>query len=478
MTTIKGLVKKNAPGTKVTNDAGITIFDGGGKNQQLYAVEKDAYLFFAMSSKGNGKSLIQSVLSGKSSLTDSKSFKDIAEHIDSSQDFFAFADMKKITSSNMDLIKKSLSDLSLMFLDVDMTRFLGYLKDYEGIGLNIDLKSSDFLADLVVNINPSSGLLKLDKNITYNKKTVLGISEPAALFISTGINVSESYKMLVTKPVQDEVESISKEYGINVEKDIIENIAGDFNLCSYDGSSLSKRNYNTIFTISVKDEGKVKEVISKIRKKLPPMYASFITEEKVGSVNAYHINAFVVQIYMGLKDGNLIITSSKPMFEKAIKGDPSKGFLTKLDDKNLVKSLSGKSESIFYINVDEVFKALKNFGMLAEFGGSQGEKVNDMVKQFKYLLISSKTIENSATSHFVIKTKFNKSFLEGIKDIKDSFKLLGGLEKGTESISVPQLDGLKDADRVEPNRKPVIQDAKGQSKKPVPMKQPKKAIKN
>ncbi|HEO64378.1 MAG TPA: DUF3352 domain-containing protein, partial [Spirochaetes bacterium] len=363
ITTIKGLLKKNAPGVKVTNDGGVTIFDGGGQNKQLYIAEKDSYLFFAFSSKGNGKSLIQSVLSGKSSLTESKSYKDVAQHTDSSQDFFVFADMNKITKGNLDLIKKSFSDLNRYSPGLDMSKFLDYLKDYEGLGLSVDLKSPDLMTHLTLNLKPSSETLKLYKDITYNKKTVLGINDPAALFISVGFNVSEYYKILVKTlgsaiPIQTGVKTVNKKYDLDVENDIIENIAGNFNLCTYDGSSISKFNHNTVFTVSIKDESKMKEVINKIRKKLPPTYQQMFTEEKVGSVEAYKLNV-VFQIYMGMKNGNLIIASGKPMFEKAINGNPSKGFLTRLKDKSLAKTLGGKSESIVYINVDEVYKAVK-----------------------------------------------------------------------------------------------------------------------
>ncbi len=501
LTTIKDLLGKKAPGVKIADDAGITVIDGGGKNKQLYIAEKDSYLFFALSSKGNGKSLIQSVLSGKSSLTESKSYKDVARLTDSSQDLFAFADMNQITANNLDVIKKSFSDLNRYSPGVDMSKFLDYLKDYDGLGLSVDLKSSDLMSHLTLNLKPSSETLKLYKDITYNKKTVLGVNDTAALFISVGFNFSEYYKILVKTlggavPIQTGVKAINKKYNLDVEKDVIENIAGNFNVCTYDGSSISKFKHNTIFTVSIKDESKIKEVINKIRKKLPSTYQQMFTEEKVGSVDAYKLNAIFFQIYIGMKDGNLIIATGKPMFEKAINGDPSKGFLNKFKDKSLAKTLGGKSESIVYINVDEVYKAIKNFGVLPRFGGQEGEKVNDVVKQFKYLLLSSEIVKNTMSAHFIVKTNFKKSFLEGIKDIKDSLEKLSRMNESTEKLDIPQpvesddkqavkdlkepnpLDGLKDADRVKvPEKQSVTPDAKGQSDKLLPKKQSKKANK-
>jgi hypothetical protein len=110
------------------------------------------------------------------------------------------------------------------------------------------------------------------------------------------------------------------------------------------------------------------------------------------------------------------------MFEKALQGDVSSGFTTKIEEKELAETLKGDG-NILYINVDETMKAVKNFEMFLPFAGEQGidPKIQDAVSKFEYILASNKLDGNMVLGDFIIKTKFTEPFFIEVAKLSKSF---------------------------------------------------------
>jgi len=156
----------------------------------------------------------------------------------------------------------------------------------------------------------------------------------------------------------------------------------------------------------------------------------FNRKQTIDGVEAYVYLAGFQQLFIGIKDNNVIITVGKAMFEKALKADMSSGFINKLDDDYLKKVLKSDT-NVMYFNIPEVYKVYNTFsGLLGGFLGandpSSAEKtkqdIKDVTEKFKYILASSYINGESFQSDFVVKTNFSKPFMIGVKELVDEKK--------------------------------------------------------
>jgi len=206
------------------------------------------------------------------------------------------------------------------------------------------------------------------------------------------------------------LEMIKKSFGIDLEKDLIDNLGGNVNFAMYDGATINMMNYNALLTVNVKDEAKVRSVLDKFIDKLPPEQKSLVRKENGNYI--YTFGGFL-QLYAGIKDKNLIVSIGQPMFDKAMAADPKTGFINGLKDKELAKDLEDQS-NILYIDVAETFKAYNNVaGLLSQFTQTQplDPERQNIINQFEYFLFSGKAVDNSITAKYMIKTKFQEPFL-------------------------------------------------------------------
>ena len=242
-----------------------------------------------------------------------------------------------------------------------------------------------------------------------------------------------NYNMIVNmlsgdegKQVQTGISTINTMLGIDLEKDIIDNLDSNINFAVYDGAGINVTNWNIIFTINVKDTAKAYDAFDKIISNLPPQQKGKVTKEKVEGVDSYKINlGGMNDMFIGVKNKNLIITVGKFMYEKALKADVSSGLLSKLEDKNLANTLKADT-NVFYLEVNEIFKAVKNFEMfIMNFSPDKkgiDEKTASTVQMFNYFIASSYLDGNSIMGDLVVKTKFQKPFLIGVKELVDKHK--------------------------------------------------------
>ena len=169
----------------------------------------------------------------------------------------------------------------------------------------------------------------------------------------------------------------------------------------------------------------MKKVMERVISKLTPEQQSDIIKTTIGDDEVYIISIVgMVQVYAGIKDNNLIMSIGKPMFEKALAGSVSSGFLTNLKDRSLAKTLSADINTV-YLDFGEILKAMKNFKALTRHlnkGKPNGFRIEEIVNQFEYLLSTSRYENGVIYSDLVVKTKFSESFFQGVGKIVKQFQ--------------------------------------------------------
>jgi hypothetical protein len=417
--TIKNIFKINP---QVSSD--FTIADEGefvcitknGQQQKIYLYSKAGYLYAAASLKGDSKDYLTKLTNGTlGKLSSSKYYQDVIAKVDDKKEFFSYVNINKLIAANIQaldsLAKNSYNGSSAQINSLE------YLKDYEGAGASIDFSKNDLVVNAVANFVKNSKTLNLMKQASFDKSKILGFKENPLLILSFALNYSEYYKSMMSaigengrSDAVSYFEMIKKSFGIDIEKDLIDNLAGNINFGMYDGANINMMNYNTVLTINVKDENKVREVLEKFIAKLPPDQKGLIRKEK--DYYIYTIAGFV-QLFIGVKDKNLIASIGQPMFDKALSADIKTGFITTLKDKELAKDLQDQS-NVLYINVEETFKAYNNFsGLLSQLAQIQplDQQRQNIINQFEYFLFTGKAENNSLVAKYVIKTKFQEPFL-------------------------------------------------------------------
>lgn len=429
--TIKTAIQKESPDVKITEEEDITVFEKAGDDVKLCMAGKGKYLFIGANPKADAKPFIQSILSGEAFLTQGKNYQDVVTKMSPEEEVFVYANVGKILEKNLENIK-NLSKQSAGPGAPDMSATLDSLSGYQGAGLSLDLESPNFVLKSVANIAAESRLLKLLEGVQMNKNAVLGLPENPVLLVSAALNASEYYKLFVEALPEEEANNVKMQLegmksmtGIDIENDVINNIAGNLNLGMYDGGSITMGSFNTLITLTVKDEAVMKGVLEKVIAMLPPPQQEMVSQQTVGDTEAYVVMApmLPVQIYVGIKDNTLIVAAGKPMFEKALKGDVSSGFTAQIEEKELVEKLKSDG-SVLYINADETMKAAKNFEMfLSGFTGGEGidPKIQDAVSKFEYILASNKLDGTTVSGELIIKTKFTEPFFIEVEKLSKSF---------------------------------------------------------
>jgi len=413
---------------KVNRQGNMTLFEDD--KDKAYLLEKDNYIFIGMNPKADAKAFMESVAAGTTSLMNAKAYKDVISKADPKQEIFAYINLQKIAEKNLEAFK-AMSKKSAEYESLNMSKSLEYLKEYEGIGISADIEKKDFAAKIAANIAPNSKTLNILKDVSYNRKTILGLKENPVTLISFGINLPEYYKMILDNLTEEKknefkanLEEIKTKFGVDMEKEVIENLGGNFNFGVYDGVSINMTNYNTMLTMSVKDEAMMNSVLAKVMSKLPPEQQSMVVKTKIGEQDVYAMSLGFVQLYVGVKDKNLIISVGKPMFEKAVSGDEGSGFVSTMQDKELANTLKG-DVGIFYLNAAETFYAVKNFSALLPLlneGEGIDRNISDAVEKFDYILGTVKLEGNTVFKDVTIKTKFTEPFFKGLANISKSFQ--------------------------------------------------------
>jgi len=378
---------------------------------------KDQYLCMAVNSDNDPQAFLDSLLENNASLADSKTFREVAADTDFTRGLAAYFNIAGMVEANAEQIRQAAASGSDSAAETQ--EMLQTLRQYSAGTMTAEFGSPDFTLDTIVSLVPDADIKKVWSPDRINRDKVLSIADPAAFLLSFGVDMRQYYEMITDMlppeqyaTVASRMKEFERNSGIDPETELLDNLSGSMNLALYDGASITLMNYNALFTAGVNDAKVMKDVIEKFIKLLPPDKQSMISRRQVGGTDAYVINAGVTQVYMGIDDETFMISSGKPLYEKALDGKKDQGFAASLADDRLKESITGK-RNIFYLNIDEVVKTVNNFAMflMESAGGEQQFRQKlDAAGKFKYILATSELENDLVKSMLTIQTRFTEPF--------------------------------------------------------------------
>ena len=415
----------------------IKLF-GNKKDEVIYVFVKNNYLFIIANpfNPESSLKLTNDIIASKSSLKNSKIYKNMNKEVN--KGIYFYGNIESFIKNN----KKTISQL----FNASKT-MMDMIETYQAFSMQLSLDTKEFILNLSAKLK-SGKILSLLKGVKYNNSTILGINKNPLLLFSFGLNVN-GYANLIKdfakeymqrrynyhkemtkengttnnvvkkgnnfdKTINEEITKLNKEYDFDIQKDLIANFDGNFAFATYDGMSISTTNYNSVMTIGLKNTKTIKMIIDKllVHKNFAKL-KGFVNKTVYKNNTVYIINAMVTQVYVGFKNNELIIASSKEMYDYSLDSKKQEGFY-KFSKKDTVLSSSTKSDMIFYISFLEVIKALNNFKAMMPPKGVQ--KAQDILELLDYLLIKANLKGNVATASYILKTNSNKLFFISLID--------------------------------------------------------------
>lgn len=419
-------------------DADSAPIEGETPPMPTYMVNKNGYLFIGANPSEDAKEFFQKIGKDGKRLISQPVFTNVAKKTSPTNDLFLYANLGRVFNSNLDMMRSLPPEGADKNTNPDSSypNDFTYLKDYQGMGVAGDLKSSDLKADFVVNIVENSALLNMFKDVAPKRDIILGFKDKPLLLLGIVENIQAYWAAMQKNSDKSSLDSIKKQfatiksdYDVDVEKDIIPNLGNNFTLGMYDAMSINMANINTAAALEVKDTTKIKEAIDKIIAKLKPEQQSMVNRVDINGSQVYMVPAGPVQLYAGFIGKNFTITLGKPTFEKAMSAEIENGFLKEIKEKSLRKSLQ-EDISIFFFDVQEAIAAAKNFAPMIMSFSPEAQvmmmpEFQKIVDPFDYISTCSRVEGSSMVGEFIFKTKFDKPFFQGVKEVNvqlDSLK--------------------------------------------------------
>ncbi|MGE0083446.1 MAG: DUF3352 domain-containing protein [Desulfococcaceae bacterium] len=438
---VERYILNDKPGTVFEKANEISLFKQEGSPLRGAVAQKEDYLFIAFNRQSEVSGFMTQVLQSAKSVKDTVTYQDVVSRTDAAKDIFLYANFGKIAKNNYETLKNA-SQKPGQEQSPGLNRHLVYFKDYEGAGISVDASQKDLRIAGLLNVREGSDLLKISQNIRFSKQTVLGLGKSPALLLTSAVNFQEYYRIIqeTMNPEektawQSRLSEFRNRYGVDGEKDILSNIEGNFNLGIYDGKSINMSNYNILATLGVKDGKKIQAVMDTMFQSLTPEEKTMIRKDSIQGNDAYVITVMgIFQICAGVKDNNFILAAGYPMFESAVSGNPDTGFLSGMEDKELVNQLKGDT-GVFYVNIQELYAAANNFPFLMQKmneGQPADPKSGEAMRQLEYMLLSTGTEGKSFRMDMTVKTRFSEPFFQGMKKLSEQMKPAEKPSTGTE----------------------------------------------
>ncbi|MBN1272350.1 MAG: DUF4836 family protein [Candidatus Aminicenantes bacterium] len=425
---IKETIQKFKPEFEIDQRENRTVIYPDKGEKSIIFARKNNYMIVTADFTGNdSNSLLDAVMSGGPVLSENTNFQNVASKIDKENSFFIYLDTQHFLEKFLLQVMPSIEKISEEHGN-QITKGLEFAKDCISTGVSINLESSDFRVESMVTLKPESMALKIKNDAEFNKDLLLGIDAAPLLLISQAFDLSEYLNIyLETLPPQkkeffdETIKEFHTQIGINLKEDLIDNMAGNFNIGIFDGKSLSTTNTNALISITIKDEIKARRLMETLVERLPEEKKTLIRKEKVAGTDAYTVSAGFFQVFLGIKNNNIFITTEKPMFETIVAGKPSSGFISNIQDKKVAEILAGDYD-VFYVNVDELLKLYQSSADSLGFLAKVGQKIIDVASHFEYLLIYTSLEGNAMYGEFIMKTRFDKPFIQRIMDFVGQIK--------------------------------------------------------
>ena len=290
------------------------------------------------------------------------------------------------------------------------------IKDYRGMGMTFDCDSKDLVIKSVFNVASGASMLRLYSKIAWDREPLMGYQGSPLFLMSMGINMQEYYALLsrsmspfVYGMIESQLSQFTKEYKVDIKKEIIDNMAGTINAGAFDGSTFQKDTARIFLTFNVKDRKILDGVISRLSSTLPAKTIEMI-EKKPHPI--YRVKLDNTPVYFSIKKKTCVVALSPDIIRKVNTARWSRGFLKKMPDKKLAEGLR-KNQSIIYLDGPELRKAMKN---LMNTDSRRYRSMDSILSWYRYLYIYYTVKNDSVYSTFEVRTDFKQPFFNGIAD--------------------------------------------------------------
>ena len=356
----------------------------------------------------------------KNPLRDKPSFQNVLARVKAGDDFFAYASIAGFLEPVLPLILKNTQDIVPGF-----AKIMEAIKEYKVLGLSLNMSTGNLILDTAVEFANNSQFLEIMDNKNLDRQGIESIFAPPAFFASSYIDPAKYFRYL-TKLFGDQVlvemdeglAEFKSETGVDLVKDILENLQGSFHFGVFDGKSINMLNYNMVLAFRVKEEKKAWMVLEKLLEKAGAEARQYIQKQADGAYVFNLISKGMGQFYFNIKDNVAFLTQNREYYKSIMQGE--KGMLYKrLPDKEVRKVLES-NQHVLYLNVDEIYAAVKNFAGIINMSSQQSlinAETDRVVGMFEYILNNGRVEENWAVGSFVVKTRLGKPFLPGVIDL-------------------------------------------------------------
>ena len=417
---IEAKIAEKSPEFKFTSNEGIYTLPIPGPGPKVLMKEISGYLFIAVGAENKPEELLLSI--GTSSINNSALYQKISAELPSESSISLYGDFEdgKFFEALFSQVEKFQKNQKGPQFDLK-----AWLKGYKGFKISIDFSSPDFKINTAALFDKDSPINELQKSITYDKAPLLAVNKNPALIFSFGLNISKYIDMMFKSMKEDKysteadkgLEKIKEMVGIDIKNDILNNLGGNINFGIYELSELKTMKFNGLLSVSLKDSKKIIESLEILKGFAVKSEKFNLTEETIDGTQTFVIQTGPVKIYTGIKD-SLIISSDLEVYKQALGGDINSGFVPKLKDSLLQKTI--KDSDFVYLDLAQVLTGVQSASAFLDGKNSTNpflanlDKIIQVMDNFEYLLMSSKSKEELKTSSFLIKTKFNESFFAGI----------------------------------------------------------------
>jgi hypothetical protein len=369
-------------------------------------------------------------------------YKEVMSSVNLGSDIAFYMDFKELLKNNANLFETLNNQLQAQ----GGMNNLGYgstepLKYYRGIGATLDLGSSDLTSKFVGFVDKNSPFLKIMEGTKSDKSVMLNFEQKPAILLAVLLNFDKYIEFILsTLPAEAKAEfdkglaDTKTNMGIDIDQDLIKQLAGSFNFGIYDANTINMMNYNAVINFNVKSPAE----FTKTLEKAASLGLMAIDEQglidAVGSENkdlvtgvkGYSISLGMAMGYVIMKDDNVSIVSGKPTLIQLLQGSSSKSFTKKLDDE--IAGNLNEDNNFFYLDIVEAYKITKTvFGMIAGMTGGENQidsKTDAFVKNFVYLYGQGSLDGEKGSGEYILKTTFNKPFFIALQEETKKLELL------------------------------------------------------
>lgn len=399
------------------------------KPEELRLTEKDFFFeaffkqdyLFLNFKKGNQVLALSTVMrENKKPLREKPSFQSVLGRVRAGDDFFAYVSIAGFLEPVLPLIMKNTEDIVPGF-----AKIMEVIKEYKVLGFSLNMSSGNLVLDTAVEFSKNSQFLEIMDNKNLDRRGIESISAPPALFASSFIDPAKYFRYL-TKLFGDQalvemdegLAEFKNETGVDLVKDILENLQGTFHFGVFDGKSINMLNYNMVLAFRVKEEQKAWVVLEKLLEKAGAEARQYIQKQADGAYVFNLISKGMGQFYFNIKDNVAFITQNREYYKSIMQGE--KGALYQHLPDALVKNVLLSKQHVFYLSVDEIYAAVKNFAGIINMSSQQSlinSETDRIVGMFEYILNNGKVEENWAVGSFVVKTRLKKPFWPAVIEL-------------------------------------------------------------